>query len=82
MDELSSSIVEHVDNINKYLEANRLPAPSFDPDCPQNLLRDSAISASRQAILDATDELHALALGPAGILTNDSVGPYRVRTSP
>lgn len=45
-----------------------LPSPSFDADYPAQALFHPKVLALRQAILDATDELHALMLGPAGIL--------------
>ena len=69
--ELSSLIAINTANIDEHLARNGLPSPSFEPSGTS--LSDEKIAASRQIILEATDELHALMLGPAGILTNPSV---------
>ncbi|KAL8830047.1 MAG: hypothetical protein Q9191_001664 [Dirinaria sp. TL-2023a] len=81
MIELASIIGKHADAINAHLTAEKLPTPSFDADCPPDLLLDQSIAASRQLVLEATDELHALVLGPAGILTNDSRHYYNFWSS-
>ena len=67
--ELASIIALKTAEIDAYTSAKNVPSPSFDPDFPPRLLLHPDIAASRQAILDATDELHALMLGPVGILT-------------
>lgn len=41
---------------------------------PPHLLAHPEIAQLRQQILDATDELHALMLGPVGLLTTPAVG--------
>lgn len=73
MVELAAVITSHTKVIDEHLMIHGLPHPSFDADCPPYLLDDECIAASRLAVLEATDELHALALGPTAILTNNSV---------
>ena len=67
--ELSEIIARGTRDIDEHLEAEGLPSPSFDANSPPRSLLDSRIVASRQAILEATDELHALMLGPIGTFT-------------
>lgn len=71
--ELSSIIASHTSAINTYLVQNDLPSPSFQPGAPSEVLSAGSIVQSRQAILEATEELHALMLGPVGILTSPYV---------
>lgn len=71
--ELASIIAAKTAEIDLYTASETLPSPSFDADSPPKLLFHPRVAASRQAILEATDELHALMLGPVGILT-PSVG--------
>ncbi|KAL8794436.1 MAG: hypothetical protein Q9195_003023 [Heterodermia aff. obscurata] len=64
--ELSSLIATHTATIDEHLALNNLPSPSFSADQPPNTLScNETIAASRQIVLEATDELHALMLGPA-----------------
>lgn len=64
--ELASAISTSVGSINEYLELKGLPTPSFDPDAPRSL--PDEIDAARNAVLDATLELHDLLLEPADLL--------------
>ena len=73
--ELASIIAAKTAEIDTYTASEGLPSPSFDADSPPRLLLHPHVAASRQAILEATDELHALMLGPVGILT-PSVGGH------
>ncbi|KAI4130035.1 MAG: hypothetical protein LQ341_006507 [Variospora aurantia] len=66
--ELATIIATHTKQIDAHLAAKGLPSPSFDPESPAGALLDSEVIASRQSILDATDELHALMQGPVGII--------------
>ena len=66
--ELAAIVAERTAEIDAYVAAENLPSPSFDPEFTPGVLLGPKIAASRQAILDATDELHALMLGPVGIL--------------
>lgn len=67
---LTSIIAENAAKIESYLVSNNLPTPSFDADIPPNLLFDPQIIEARGAILEATNELHSLMLGPMLTLMN------------
>ena len=67
---LASIIADNTTKIDSYLVSKDLPTPSFDPDTPASLLFDPSIAAARQAVLEATDELNALMLGPMMILAS------------
>lgn len=73
--ELASLINASTAHIDDRLNSKRLPSPSFSPNQPFDpmYLYDEDIAESRQALLEATDELHYLMLGPVGILTSPSV---------
>ena len=71
--ELSSLIATHTAKIDASLASRNLPSPSFGPKQPPGLFADEEVTHSRQAVLEATDELHALMQGPVGILTYPSV---------
>ena len=71
--ELASLIAKSTAQIDTHLAAEGHPTPSFDADQPTHLLNDSKLTTSRRNIIEATDELHALMLGPVGILTSPSV---------
>ncbi|TVY16272.1 O-methyltransferase gsfB [Lachnellula arida] len=62
--ELSATIHEQTTKVDAFLAANNLPTPSFDISCPPKLSLPPDIQASREAVLEATDELTALMLGP------------------
>jgi hypothetical protein len=62
--ELSAKIHEHTTKVDAYLTANNIPTPSFDISCPTKLFLPPDIQASRDAVLEATDQLTALMLGP------------------
>ena len=64
--ELAAVISNSVGSINEYLGLKGLPTPSFDPDAPSTLPNE--IEAARNAVLDATSELHDLLLEPADLL--------------
>lgn len=65
--ELASIIASNTAEIDEYLSSRGLPTPSFDADVAPRFLDEKPIAACRQAILEATDELHSLMLGPIGI---------------
>ncbi|KAL2059185.1 hypothetical protein ABVK25_000477 [Lepraria finkii] len=70
MAELALLIATNTANIDTHLASKGLPTPSFDANQPAHLLNDTELAAARRAVLEATDELHALMLGPIGILTS------------
>ena len=75
--ELALMILNKTTDIDEKLNLRDLPTPSFKPEASKSLTHDD-ISESRQAVLEATDELHALMLGPIGLLNFQSVCPPRV----
>lgn len=70
--ELASIISANTAKIDDHLTANGFNEISFDENAG-DVLSGPGLAAARQAVLEATDELHALMLGPAGILTTPSV---------
>lgn len=62
--ELASIIKEETGKVDAYLVANNLPALSFNVSCPPKLSLPAEVQASRRAVLEASDELTALMLGP------------------
>lgn len=71
--QVASIIGDNITKINQYLSSQGLPTPSFEPDVRPSFLKEKPIAAACQAVLEATDELHALILGPIGILTSVKV---------
>ena len=69
---LALIIAEKTADIDVKLESAGSPTPSFDPQSSSPLLQDN-IADSRRSLLEATEELHALMLGPVGLLTSHSV---------
>ena len=67
--ELASIINTKTHQVDDYLSTHGLPPLSFEPDekSQQQTLPDE-IQAAQNAILEATNELHAHMLGPMGIL--------------
>ncbi|KAM7191681.1 6-hydroxytryprostatin B O-methyltransferase [Rhypophila sp. PSN 637] len=61
--QLAQIISASVTKINEVLSIQGLPTPSFNEDLPANILPAEGLDA-RDAILDATAELHDLLLGP------------------
>lgn len=72
--QLASIIAENTAIIDRHLVAEGLPCPAFDAKEPPDLLNDRKIAPARQAVIEATDELHSLMIGPIGILTTPHVG--------
>ncbi|KAK4206754.1 S-adenosyl-L-methionine-dependent methyltransferase [Rhypophila decipiens] len=65
--ELASRIAANTKKLNDYLVANNLPTPSFDVKGPKaNLVpkQEIEVQAARAAIIDDTQELRRLVLGP------------------
>ena len=69
---LALIIAEKTADIDAKLESAGSPTLSFDPQSSSSLLRDD-VAESRRSLLEATEELHALMLGPVGLLTSHSV---------
>jgi hypothetical protein len=64
---LAQTISESVTKINDTLTARGLPEISFDEDTPYQQLPDD-VSSARDAVLDATLELHDLLLEPTHLV--------------
>lgn len=71
--ELSSIIKENTSLVDDYFASRGLPSISFDPDAAPGLQSDPAIRQHRQAIIAATDELHALMQGPMKFISSHLV---------
>ena len=72
--ELAGIIQEHTTKLDSYLLSHDLPAPSFDVSYPARVTLPPEIEASQDTVLEASDELTALLLGPVGSL----IGKNRV----
>lgn len=62
--ELANSIQVNTSKVDEYFSAHGIPTPSFDIDTPLELDLPNDIAACRSAIIEATEELHSLMLGP------------------
>lgn len=77
--ELALVIARYTTEVENDLMADGLPCPTFGVDQPPTLVHNPKIAAARQAILEATDELHALMLGPISLVMLPSVRQLRPR---
>ena len=71
--ELVSIIASNTIKIEKYLGEKGLPDLSFDARPDSQLHQHEEIAFQRQAVLNATDDLHDLMLGPKAILMSQPV---------
>lgn len=71
--ELSSIIATNTARIDSYLISQGLPSPSFDANAAPGLFATNCLTAARQAVLEATYELHALMQGPVLLLMDHAV---------
>lgn len=74
--ELAASIAENTAKVTAYLRERGLPQPSFAVDGPlQSLLPAEAVDIenARVAVIDATQQLRALMLGPMDYITSFTV---------
>lgn len=74
--ELAATIAANTKQVDDFFASQGLPTPSFEPDSPSRALLDGRVAAPRQAILEATDELHALVLGPISTIMTQPVRPF------
>jgi len=72
--ELVSIITSNTGKVEKFLSEKGLPDLSFDPIPDSHLHQNNEVTLQRQAVLNATDELNALMLGPKGLLMSQPVG--------
>jgi hypothetical protein len=64
--ELAAQISTSVAQLQERLSVQGAPTPSFDEDSPENLPSD--VADLKDAVLDATSELHELLLDPLALL--------------
>lgn len=79
--DLSNIISENTQKVVDYLHSRQLPFPSFGIDAPTRSMiapEDSEIQDSRLKVIEATQKLQALMLGPQDFLQSFMVCPtYR-----
>ena len=73
MAQLASVIQTHTTIVDEHIALQKLPSPSFHVNAPPQLQLPEAISSSRDAVIEAMDELQALMLGPLDFLFNQIV---------
>ena len=72
--ELASIISFNTNKIDTYFSSHGLPTLSFDTDRDvEEYNLPEHVQRAQNAVLEATDELHAYMLGPIGILMQQSV---------
>lgn len=71
--ELSSIIAANTAHIDSYLTSRGLPTPSFDANVAPGLFATDCLAPARQAVLEATYELHGLMQGPILLLMDHAV---------
>jgi formamidopyrimidine-DNA glycosylase len=71
--ELASAISKHTAVVAKYFESHGIPNPSFNKDYVEPKDLPTEIMAAKQVIVEATEELNVLALGPTAFLTATNV---------
>jgi hypothetical protein len=71
--DLSSTIAHHTALIDKYLAANQLSQPSFASDGPVTLGLTDELEQSRNVVVQATQELNELMIGPREIVFGHDV---------
>lgn len=77
--ELSAMIHNDTQKVIEYLHTRGLPFPSFDIDAPTKSMitpEDSEIEAARLRVIDASEKLQALMLGPQDYLQSFTVSCY------
>ena len=75
--ELSAQIQHHTQWINDHLVGQGQPLPSWDLDTPQRILEDPEGREHQACLLEATDELQKLVLGPIWALVNRATDAVR-----
>ena len=62
--ELSNSIQANTAKLDAFFSSHGIPTPSFGIETPLELELPDDIKSCRSTLLEATDELHTLVLGP------------------
>lgn len=71
--ELASTISISTSIYNDYLVNNEQPKPSFSPDTLSKMDLPPDIAKARDTVLEASEELQALILGPVGHLQRQTL---------
>jgi hypothetical protein len=81
--ELATIISTQTTFVDQYLQSHGISSPSFDAEYNEMTTPPKEITASKNAILEATEELNSLIAGPVGYLTslNVSLSPFYRRTT-
>ncbi|KAL9620550.1 MAG: hypothetical protein Q9160_004911 [Pyrenula sp. 1 TL-2023] len=74
--ELAAKIQEHTSKVDEYLASKALPSPSFDITTPATFNLPPSIQASQNAVLEASDELNLLMLGPLRSIASLPFNPW------
>jgi hypothetical protein len=69
--ELAAIIQAKTLEYDTFLAGNNISTPSFNPSCPPILDLPKDVSATKDELLAAMDELQALILGPVGGIFHD-----------
>ena len=80
--ELCTIISDNTQKVADHLQQNRLPFPSFSAEAPTKSLiapEASEVENARLIVIDATQRLQSLMLGPHDSLQNFTVSPYQPR---
>lgn len=62
--ELANSIQTNTSRVDQHFSSHGIPTPSFEIETPLELDLPDDIATCRLAIIEATEELHLLMLGP------------------
>jgi len=71
--QLAAHIAHHTQRVDEHLSKNNLPHPSFNADSPADLELPSELEESRNAVLEATQELNDLLQTPRDLIFNHHV---------
>lgn len=69
--ELASIINTNTATVDKYITSAGLPTPSFTIETPPQLQFPADVAKARDAVVEATDELQTLMLGPMRTIYNE-----------
>lgn len=61
---LANSIQANTSKLDQHFSSHGIPTPSFDIETPLKIDLPDDLAACRMAIIEATDELQSLILGP------------------
>jgi hypothetical protein len=69
--QLSSLVQENVAKVDRFIESNGLPEPSFEASCPPTLALSPEADVARNTALEALDELRQHLLGPVRAVVDE-----------